>query len=248
MLPFVVLGGLTGLDTVSLPQAMISRPIVSATLAGALGGNPVAGLTAGAILELMAIDTLPFGASRYPDWGVAGVVGGALVTLPTNEGAGVTWAKLLMAILAALVTAGLSSWSMVGLRHLNVKALEHYNRGRGSSHNDSQMVSRHARASVISRLHWLGISMDAGRAAIVTALGILIFLPVTKLTVGPEITSASGGLIKTNLSDEKIGMILLALTLAVGLAGVVRLFRGTPRTIWYFGGGLLIASGLLVLR
>lgn len=248
MIPFVVLGGLTGLDTVSFPQAMISRPLVSATLAGAIGGNPVAGLTTGAVLELMAIDTLPFGASRYPDWGVAGVVGGALVTIPAEGGAGLTWALFLVIILAALVTAGLSSWSMVALRQLNVKALEHYNRGRGNDNYDSPLASQHAKASVVSRLHWIGISMDAGRAAIVTALGILVFLPFAEMIVNPELNSDKATWIATNLSDEKIGLILLSITLAVALAGAVRLFRGTPRAIWYFGGGLLIASGLLVLR
>lgn len=237
-----------GLDTVSFPQAMISRPLVSATLAGAIGGNPVAGLTAGAVLELMAIDTLPFGASRYPDWGVAGVVGGAVITIPADGGAGLSWALLLVAIVAALVTAGLSSWSMVALRQLNVKALEHYNRGRGNNNSDSPLAGKHAKASVVSRLHWIGVSMDAGRAAIVTALGILVFLPLAGMIVSPELNSEKGSLTATNLSDGTIGLILLTITLAIALAGAVRLFRGTPRAIWYFGSGLLIASGLLVLR
>ncbi len=32
LLPIALLGGLAGLDTVSFPQAMLSRPIVAATL------------------------------------------------------------------------------------------------------------------------------------------------------------------------------------------------------------------------
>lgn len=55
------LGGVLGLDTVSFPQAMLSRPIVGATLAGALLGDAAAGLLAGAALELFAVETLPFG-------------------------------------------------------------------------------------------------------------------------------------------------------------------------------------------
>ena len=78
LLPISLLGAILGLDVVSFPQAMLSRPIVAATISGALVGRPVAGLFVGAILELIAIETLPFGASRYPEWGSAAVVGGVL--------------------------------------------------------------------------------------------------------------------------------------------------------------------------
>jgi Phosphotransferase system, mannose/fructose/N-acetylgalactosamine-specific component IIC len=71
-----LLGALLGLDVVSFPQVMVSRPIVSATLAGAFIGNPPGGLLIGVVLEMIALDTLPFGASRYPEWGSAGVVEG----------------------------------------------------------------------------------------------------------------------------------------------------------------------------
>jgi len=77
-LPLALLGGLLGLDVVSFPQAMVSRPIVASTLAGTFIGHPESGLLIGIVLELIALDTLPFGASRYPEWGSAGVVGGAL--------------------------------------------------------------------------------------------------------------------------------------------------------------------------
>ena len=38
LIPLALLGALLGLDVVSFPQAMISRPIAAATLAGALVG------------------------------------------------------------------------------------------------------------------------------------------------------------------------------------------------------------------
>jgi PTS system mannose-specific IIC component len=78
LLPVALLGGFLGMDVVTFPQAMISRPIVAATVAGAFIGNPTAGLVMGAVLELLALEMLPFGASRYPEWGSASVVGGAL--------------------------------------------------------------------------------------------------------------------------------------------------------------------------
>ena len=75
-LPLGLLGALLGLDVVSFPQAMLSRPLVASTLAGALVGQPLAGLVIGATLGCFALETLPFGASRYPEWGSAAVVGG----------------------------------------------------------------------------------------------------------------------------------------------------------------------------
>ena len=59
-LPIGLLGAVLGLDVVSFPQAMVSRPIVAATLGGAFIGNPPAGLLIGVVLEMIALDTLPF--------------------------------------------------------------------------------------------------------------------------------------------------------------------------------------------
>ncbi|MEX2178650.1 MAG: PTS sugar transporter subunit IIC, partial [Gemmatimonadaceae bacterium] len=101
LLPLTLLGALLGLDTVSFPQAMLSRPIVAATLGGALMGAPMGGLIIGATLELIALETLPFGASRYPEWGSAAVVGGALFASRPEQPAG----GMAMAIIAALATA-----------------------------------------------------------------------------------------------------------------------------------------------
>ena len=42
----------------------------------------------GVTLELIALATLPFGASRYPEWGSAGVVGGAIAAALHMEPAG----------------------------------------------------------------------------------------------------------------------------------------------------------------
>src|SRR6478752_52168 len=87
-LPIALLGGLLGLDVVSFPQAMISRPLVASTIAGALIGQPASGVLIGAALELIALETLPFGASRYPEWGSAAVVGGAIFASHPAQPAG----------------------------------------------------------------------------------------------------------------------------------------------------------------
>ena len=53
---------------------MISRPIVGRHARRRAAGTPGRGLIAGAMLELFALETLPVGASRYPEWGSASVV------------------------------------------------------------------------------------------------------------------------------------------------------------------------------
>ena len=89
LLPIALLGAVLGMDVVTFPQAMISRPIVAATLAGAFVGNASAGLVMGAVLELLALEMLPFGAARYPEWGSASVVGGALYASQAFDPAGI---------------------------------------------------------------------------------------------------------------------------------------------------------------
>src|SRR5918997_423225 len=96
----VLLGAVLGLDVVSFPQAMISRPIVAATVAGAFVGEPSSGLLIGVVLELIALDTLPLGASRYPEWGSASVVGGALFA----ANAAFTPGAMAIAVLGTLAT------------------------------------------------------------------------------------------------------------------------------------------------
>ena len=58
---------LTGLDRVALVQSMISRPLVAGPLAGLVLGNPLVGLEAGMLLELLWLGRLPVGAAIPPD-------------------------------------------------------------------------------------------------------------------------------------------------------------------------------------
>ncbi len=106
-------GTVTGVDLVTVPQGLLSRPLVAATVAGAIAGDAGAGLLAGMVLELYALDVLPIGASRYPDFGAAAVAAGAAVTMvPPAMIAGV-------AGLIALPLAVLGGWSIPRLRRFN---------------------------------------------------------------------------------------------------------------------------------
>ena len=221
-LPIALLGALLGLDVVSFPQAMISRPIVAATLAGGFIGYPEAGLLVGVVLELIALDTLPFGASRYPEWGSAGVVGGALFAAqpPGMPGA------LPASLLAALLTASISGWSMVALRRIIAGWLER-------TRDSIEAGSRNA----LLALHLSGLTMDLLRAALVTTLGMIVFSPLVRAIV------AIWG------SDSAPSRAVVVVIAAIVAGGALwKVFHSVRHVLWYFLGGLIASTAFLAVR
>ncbi len=216
-----LLGGILGLDVVSFPQAMLSRPLVAATLTGALMGAPERGLILGATLECFALETLPFGASRYPEWGSSSVVGGALVALPGVKGAG----ALLLAVIAAISWAWVGGWSMVQLRRLNAV----WARRRHDA------VARGSRRTVIG-LQLYGMTADLARGALMTAVGLTIFVPLMQLALArwstPELFTRG---------------VLMALAGIVAAGATHKVFHAISGTRWYMVAGLAIGAVLLVV-
>ena len=154
-----LLGGVVGMDVVTFPQMMISRPLVAATLGGALGGHAVAGLLAGAALEMLAMELLPVGAARYPEWGSASVAGGVVAAGrgPASSVAG----ALVLGLLVALAAAWAGGWSMHALRRLN---------GTWSVRAQRQLDA--GDAAVVAALQRRGLALDFVRAAALTAIAM----------------------------------------------------------------------------
>jgi len=221
-LPIALLGALLGLDVVSFPQAMVSRPIVAATLAGAFIGNPPAGLLIGVVLEMIALDTLPFGASRYPEWGSAGVVGGALFAAqpPSMPGA------LPASLLAALLTASISGWSMVVLRRLIASRLE----------RTRDRMEEGSRDALLS-LHISGMSMDLLRGGLVTITAMMIFAPLVRAIV------AIWG---SDSAPSRAVVVVIAAMVAGG--ALWKVFHSVRYVLWFLLAGLVVWTGLLVAR
>jgi mannose/fructose/N-acetylgalactosamine-specific phosphotransferase system component IIC len=168
LLPLSMLGGLLGLDVVCFPQMMISRPLVGATIAGAFVGDAATGMLVGATLELIALATLPFGASRYPEWGSAGVVGGAIAAALNTEPAG----AITVGVLATLATAWVGGWTLVKLRQWNAWLAR---RQRGALEHGS-------RGAVVG-LQLTGLTSDLARAMLLTAVAYAVLFPVSRATV-----------------------------------------------------------------
>jgi PTS system mannose-specific IIC component len=212
-----LLGGVLGLDTVSFPQAMLSRPLVAATVSGALLGDAAAGLLVGAALELFAVETLPFGASRYPEWGSASVIGGALYAKASY---GFDTGRLTTTVLVSLAIAWIGGWSMVQVRKLNAMWAR--------SRHDA--VAHGARNTVIG-LQVAGLGADLVRGIIVTAVGLTVFAPLQILALQSWGSSAP-------LSRAMV----VGAAGAVSLGAAYKLFHSIPGFAWQFALG--VAAGL----
>src|SRR5206468_10734146 len=113
-------GTLVGLDLVSVPQAMIARPIVAGPVAGAILGDLGTGLALGVLFELFQYDVLPVGAARYPEYGTGTVAAVSAAHVAASGGGGALGIGL--GALVGLVTGMAGGTSMHLVRRLNARA------------------------------------------------------------------------------------------------------------------------------
>lgn len=160
-------GTVAGLDLATGPQVLLARPIVSATIAGVILGQPMLGLTLGSALELFALEVLPVGASRYPDHGPGAVGAVAAVALaPAPE----LWRGVLTALLLAMAGAQSLLWLRRGTARMvsaATAALEAHEPG------------------TVRRLQWGGFRHDLWRSVLLTALGLVAGWAVARLPASP---------------------------------------------------------------
>jgi PTS system mannose-specific IIC component len=149
-------GIVVALDLVSGPQALLARPLVAGTVAGLLAGDLQAGLRVGVLLECFALDVLPIGAARYPDFGPATVAAVAATAGRSHLDA------IGPAMVLALLLAVTGGWSLQWLRHANARAVQR---------RAAALAAGQVRA--IAWLQWEGLGRDAARGAALTALGLV---------------------------------------------------------------------------
>jgi PTS system mannose-specific IIC component len=227
LLPLVLLGAVLGLDVVSFPQAMISRPIVAATLAGAFAGAPAAGLVVGAALECLALETLPFGASRYPEWGSASVVGGLIGTRGVDAAASLPEpAAWVVGVMAAIATAWVGGWTMVWHRRL----IARWARPR------LELLASGTMRTVIA-LQVFGLTADLVRGGALTLLGLLIAWPVATHVIAAWQLGAA----------ETRGALLVGVA-AVAASAVRKVLHGYSVTRRLFVAGLAVGTVLVATR
>jgi len=185
-------GTVVALDLVSVPQAMLSRPLVVGTVSGWLAGDVEAGLRVGAVLELFALDVLPIGAVRYPDYGPATVAAVALV-------AGAPW-ELGLGLSVGMVLAVLGGWSLQAVRRGNARSIQH---------RAAALAAGESRA--IRRLQYAGLLRDAARGALLTGLGLIsawalgrwavldreTAVGLTLVAIGAGLSAVAGGAVRS---------------------------------------------------
>jgi PTS system mannose-specific IIC component len=194
---------------------MISRPLVAGTVAGWLAGDFEAGLRIGVLFELFALDVLPVGAARYPDYGPATVAAAALA-------AGAPW-ELELGVSAALglVLALLGGWSLLVVRRWNARSI--------------QRKAAALAAGESSAIRWLqygGLLRDAVRGFILTLLGLVLASTITEslrldrptavaltlVAIGSALSAAAGGAFRSSGRGVRLKWLLGGLVAGIVIA------------------------------
>lgn len=220
-------GTIVGLDVVSVPQSMVSRPLVAGAITGILVAlvqpdlfpvPPVmTGLMVGAVLELYALDVLPVGAARYPDYGPA-TVAATYAALGWRPEVG-----LGASVGVGLVIAVLGGWAMQVMRRANAAAIQR----RAAALSAGE-------ADAIRALQWGGVRRDIVRSAGVTLTGLMLatiiwpLLPpgsenfkwLTVVAVGGGIAAATGGAIRSAGRTRRFVWLMAGLCAGILVVGL----------------------------
>jgi mannose/fructose/N-acetylgalactosamine-specific phosphotransferase system component IIC len=206
----VVWGTIVGVDLVTAPQGLFSRPLVAAGVSGWLLGDVAAGLQVGLVLECFALDVLPVGAAKYPDYGPGAI--GATLYAAGRTGLGV----LGVATGIGLAMAVVGGWSLLWIRHVNTRAV----------HRQAAALAAGDRAA-IRRLQRAGLLRDIGRSAGLTVLAMTLALASTRFAL-------PGG-----ARADLAGIAAVGAALAAVSSGAIRSAGRGPRLAWLSAGALL---------
>lgn len=216
VLLLLIWGTVVALDLVSGPQALLARPLVTGAVAGAIVGDVEIGLRVGVLFELFALDVLPIGAARYPDYGPATVA-------TVAAAAGSPWELSLGASATlGLLLAILGGWTLQVLRHANARAIQARTAELGAGDR-----------GVVARLHWGALGRDALRGLGLTALGLLAAsfvardlrldrvtgLTLTLVVVAAALSAVIGGAIRSAGRGARLRW--LAAGAGAGLLGAI---------------------------
>lgn len=218
LLALCLLGGALAVEGTSFGQFMASRPLVAATVAGWIVGDPVSGLLLGAVLELLHLSVVPVGGARFPEVGPAAVVAAATASAAGWQGAGIA-----LGCMMALVWGQLGGWSIVVLRRAN---------GRVAPDPFQGTVT----PARVEWSHVAAMGIDLVRGTVLTGVGILVGVGA----VAPAAESWPLSL------DATVGSLLVAAALPAGV--LLRTLGGARRRGVLFAVGAVVGlvGGLLL--
>jgi mannose/fructose/N-acetylgalactosamine-specific phosphotransferase system component IIC len=221
LLVLVALGSFVALDATSFGQLMLSRPLVAGTLAGAVVGLPLEGAIIGALLEVLSFSILPVGAAKYPETGTAAVA--AVGTLGL-AGLAPTPPTLLLVLVYGLAWQRLFGATVIAGRYVNER-LVHAGELALSGRMDRMIERRHVASMVLDLL----------RGASVTAVALIIGVPLLRLAAPAWSLPPA------------VAAVVVSVAAAAALAGAARLFGGTRRDMYLLLAGLVCGLTLLLL-
>ncbi len=198
----VLLGAIVALDQVAVAQLQLAHPLVAGTLAGAIGGEPLAGALVGALMGLILAGHRPVGGVVPPDSGVASVIAAGSFARSIWAGSDVSAARLgsslALAILLGLILADLGRHGEAWTRRRNLRFL--------------QAAEAEGTPGAVSRAVGSALSLAALRGALTVAVALpLVTLWLNRAPVrGPGV------------------VVVVALVAGIGLAAGERLL-GTRR-------------------
>jgi len=203
----VAWGVLVGLDLASVAQTMISRPIVAGTVAGFILGDPMTGAATGVILELFALEVLPVGASRYPDYGL-----GAVAAVATASGApGVLGSGIGAAV--GLLVAYLGGKAIHMVRMENVYDVERHREALDAG------VTR-----AVLGVHLRSLGRDVFRTLVLVGVGLFLAMIVRRwlpLTLDGAV---------------RLSVVVAGAAMAAAVSGVGRLTGRKMSLRWFLVG------------
>ncbi len=211
---FAALAAFVALDSGPWLLSMAARPLPAATLLGLLWGDPIGGAIVGAALELVYAGILPVGASRYPDAGIAGLVGaGAGLWAARRLGAPALPLALVLGLLAGHAGRGIETWR----RSINAGWVA-WARAAAEGGDPGALARINARALAFAAL------LGAGSAVALLGLALLVAAPLV---------DAAPGLVAPAPP--------LALFAALGCGAALRLWGGWAPRAWLAAG---LAAGM----
>ena len=222
-----LIGGVAALDATPVAQTLLSQPLVTATVLGALWGDWVTAFEVGLVLQILAASTLPLGARTPEDYATGGVIGASLALAAAQRVPFEMYREscALLGVIAGLLAATLGVPLLKWQRRRN------------------EGLSRWCEAAV--RAGHPGALAAAHRAAIALAFAIAVAYCAVWMTALPLL---SGLAERESLRLSRAWTLAQPLWLGLGLAQLMHAFlqRRLARASLY-GVALVVAWLVLIL-
>jgi mannose/fructose/N-acetylgalactosamine-specific phosphotransferase system component IIC len=181
----VVAGAVLALDHAAWPSLLLAQPLVAGALAGAVLGQPQAGLAAGAVVQLLSLKVQPVGGVAVPEAWLGGLAA-ALCAPPDVMLRGNAWLDDGRLAPAAAIGV-LAMW--LGRAALGLQR-------RLQSRLAAGVAARVARGDLacVARAHATGLVLHAGRGAVLVTIVLVAARPCAATLAAAGVTGPAGRL------------------------------------------------------